>query len=123
MSLSSTIVLKDNAAADKTFVQNQLDGSGSQRIDVSSNLSNPRVMKLSHSSSGKGVDAVDRHLVQFASTETDVNGKVVTVIVNTTLSVPRNSQISRTDIDDLLAFTKNFFAVSANVDAILRNES
>lgn len=123
MSLSSSIVIADSAAANKTFVQNKLDGSGSERMDITSNLTNPRILRISHTSTGKGVDAIDRHLLQFSTTETDVNGKQVTCVVNTTLSVPRNSTISRTDIDDLLAFSKNFLGVTDNVDALLRNES
>lgn len=121
--LNSTITLADSAAANKTFTQNKIDSSGSERIDTSTSLASPRIMAVRHSTSGKGPSAVDRHLVQFTHQETDSNGNTLGVVVNTTISVPRASSISRTEIDDLLAFSKNFLAVPANVDAILRNES
>lgn len=121
--LNSTLTLADAAAANKSFVQNKLDATGSDRIDTTTTLANPRIMSIRHTTAGKGTSAVDRHLLQFVHNEADSNGLPIAVIVNTTISVPRSSTISRAEIDDLLAFTKNFLSVTANVDAILRNEA
>lgn len=121
--LATTLTLADAAAANKSFVQNKLDSTGSDRIDTTTTLAAPRLMSIRHTTTGKGATAVDRHLIQFVHNEVDSNGVPVAVVVNTTVQVPRSSTISRAEIDDLLAFTKNFLAVTANVDAILRNEA
>lgn len=120
MSLSTDIALDNAAAASKTFVMQSTSADGTVRIDNSTTLANPRLMQIKHSLSGpKGVDQVDRHLLSFSTTETDANGKQATSVVNLTIALPRNGVISRTDVNDMLAFIVDFLGTSANVDAIL----
>lgn len=121
--LSSTISLNDASAASKSFVQNKISETGSTRIDTTTNLSAPRTMVIGHTTSGQGAKVVDRHLIQFSHNETDLAGNLQTAVVNVTISVPRAAAISRVEIDDLIAFARNFTGVSANIDSILRNES
>lgn len=119
----STITINDRVPAAKDFKQIALEDKGSVRMDVSTTNLSPRQMVIRHSTTSKGVDLVDRHLVQFSTVKIDSAGVARTLIVNLTLGVPRNSAIVRTDIDDLIAFIRNWSGVSANIDGLLIGES
>lgn len=120
---ASTITINDRVPAAKDFKQITLEDRGSTRMDASSTTLSPRKMTIRHSTSGKGVDVVDRHLLQFSTVKIDSEGVARTLVVNTTLAVPRNAAIVRTDIDDLIAFIRNWLNVTANVDGLLIGES
>nr|UUW21115.1 MAG: hypothetical protein [Sanya steitz-like virus 1]UUW21118.1 MAG: hypothetical protein [Sanya steitz-like virus 1]UUW21121.1 MAG: hypothetical protein [Sanya steitz-like virus 1] len=119
----STITINDRVPAAKDFKQIALEDKGSVRMDVSTTNLSPRQMVIRHSTTSKGVDLVDRHLVQFSTVKIDTAGIARTLIVNLTLGVPRNSAIVRTDIDDLIAFIRNWSGVTANIDGLLIGES
>nr|UUW21123.1 MAG: hypothetical protein [Sanya steitz-like virus 1] len=119
----STITINDRVPAAKDFKQIALEDKGSVRMDVSTTNLSPRQMVIRHSTTSKGVDLVDRHLVQFSTVKIDTSGIARTLIVNLTLGVPRNSAIVRTDIDDLIAFIRNWSGVTANIDGLLIGES
>lgn len=120
---ASTITINDRLAAAKDFKQIVLEDKGSVRMDISSTTLTPRQMAIRHSTSAKGADLTDRHLLQFSTVKIDSSGVARTLIANLTLSVPRNSAIVRTDIDDLIAFVRNWIGVTANVDGLLIGES
>jgi hypothetical protein len=124
MSLSADQTINDAAAAAKTFALQKLSATESTRIDTGTTLANPRVMSIKHSLSGpKGVDQVDRHLLSFATTKTDGNGKQATTVLNCTIALPRNGVVARADVNDLIAFVRNWLNTSANVDALLLGQS
>lgn len=122
MALSSSIVIADHAAVNKTFVGQAPIVGGSNRLDSSTNLATPRTMSIRHSANGKGSSATDRHLVQFQVTKADVNGNPSYGTVNVTIALGRSGAVVASDILDLIAFAKNFLS-DANVASLLINES
>lgn len=121
--LSSNLSLNNAAAASKTFVLISQDGTGTVRVDNSTTASQPRKLTIRHTASGKGASAVDRHLLQFSTEKLDAAGNTHVATVNLTMAIPRASAITQTDIDDLVAFVKNFLAVGANVTSLQLGES
>lgn len=120
MSYASTIVLKNAAAANQNFLRLNGDSSKVNYMLDTSSLSAPVSLVIGHqmatSKSGS-----DRHLVKVSHTALDVNGNPFTLVLNVTLSVPRNTTVTRTMINDAIAQMKEFFG-TANVDALLRGE-
>lgn len=100
MSFADELVLDDADGTDVTYRLRSRDLNGSQRIDVATNAQNPGLLSIRHSSTGKGLEAVDRHLVSLTRTLTDTVGKQVTLTVNFTLAVPRNSVITNQIVYD-----------------------
>lgn len=92
-------------------------------MDASSTTLSPRKMAIRHTTSGKDVDVVDRHLVQFSTVKIDTLGVARSLVTNVTVAVPRSAAILRTDIDDHIAFLRNWLGVTTNVDGILIGES
>jgi len=100
LSFADELVLDDADGTDVTYRLRSRDLNGSQRIDVATNAQNPGLLSIRHSSTGKGLEAVDRHLVSLTRTLTDTVGKQVTLTVNFTLAVPRNSVITNQIVYD-----------------------
>lgn len=125
MAFPSTITVNNAAAAAKDFVLNLLSGTTSDRMESTSTLVNPVRLGIRHNYvvSKNGNDAYDRHVVTFSKAVTDADDKVHTGTVSISLTVPRVSDISRADLNDLLAYARNFTGVTGNVDSLLRNES
>lgn len=124
MAFPSAIAIPDAAAVARNFVEQSQDRTGSIRIDDSTSLSTPRlfVMKHNEQKDGKTGRSVDRHLLQFSTVAKDAQGVAETAIVNVTIALPRSGTVSRTELNHLVAFVRNFLGTTANVDAILRNE-
>lgn len=127
MAFASTITINNAAAAAKDFVLNLLSGTTSDRIESTSSLTNPVKMGIRHnyvpskgSSSG---DPYDRHVVTFSQTVVDTDDKAHVATVSLTITMPRVTDITRANLNDLLAYARNFTGVTGNVDALLRNES
>jgi len=88
------------------------------------------VLRIKHSTTGKGLDAVDRHLVQIARTEAS-DGSSATAIANFTITVPRSSLITNQIVKDMVANVLDFLSDGAlttpwsatNVNKLLLNES
>ena len=132
MTFASDLVLDDADGTDVTYRLRATLPDGSQRIDIATDLRNPALLTIKHSSTGKGTDAIDRHLASFTRTLTDTNGKQVTLTVNFTLAVPRNSvvtnQIVYDQVANLLDFLSDGTLTTALSDtdaiqALLRGES
>jgi hypothetical protein len=100
LAFTDELVLDDADGTDVTYRLRSRDLNGSQRIDISTNAQNPGLLAIRHSSTGKGLDAVDRHLVSLTRTLTDTVGKQVTLTVNFTMAVPRNSVITNQIVYD-----------------------
>lgn len=130
MSLASNLTLDDASGDDVSFVLTKNLTDGSIRIDAASTLSIPYTMSIKHSVSGKGVDAVDRHLIQFAKT-VSATPVPVQVVANFTLAVARNSAVTLEVISDVVANMLDFImsggfttlASTTNLEAVLRGES
>ena len=120
MSYPSPIVLKDAAAANQNFIRLTGDKAQVNYLLSPSSLSAPVSLVIGHQMATSKAGS-DRHLVKITHTALDVAGNPFTLTMNTTLSVPRNTSISRTMINDAIAQMREFFG-TANVDALLRGE-
>lgn len=131
MSFAADLVLDDASGDDVTYRLVSTDNQGTRRIDIATNLSAPAHLAIRHSTTGKGADIVDRHLVQFTRTIVDSNGSPRTLTVNLTMAVPRSavitSQIVKDQVMNLLDLmsdgTLTTLATSNNIDSLLRGES
>lgn len=131
MAFTSDLVLDDVSGDDVTYRLTSTDAGGSKRIDIATTLQEPAFLSIRHSLTGKGADAVDRHLVQFTRTKTDANGIPRTLTVNFTMAVPRSSVITAALVADqvqnlldlLSSGALTTLASTANIDSLLRGES
>jgi hypothetical protein len=133
MSLTATQTLDDASGDAVTYSLIGEDKTGSIRMDSATTLTEPRKLEIKHSSSGKGADVVDRHLVQASHLKVAGTGQTRTAVVNLTLAVPRDSVITATIVQDLLAaiidlitdggFGDSGFVGVTNLSAIMRGES
>lgn len=118
---ATSVNINDAAAAAKTFTKVSNDVDEANFLDSSTTLSAPRALSIKHTMAKSGnVSGVDRHLVSFQHTVLDAANKPITATVNVTLAVPR-ATITRTNVDDLIAFAKNFFTTS-NTTSLLNGE-
>lgn len=128
--LNANLVLTDTATASHTFNLISQMGKETLRTDIGENLDTPALLAVKHSTSGKGVGLVERHLVQFQRTvgETDTGP----LVINITMAVPKGSSATAQDVID------GFFQLItllggadvppaefdwANLEAVLRGES
>lgn len=133
MALTSTLTLDGSTGTEASFVLQGTDANGSRRINSATTLAAPELCTIKHSKTGSGVNAIDRHLVQFSRTEADAAGVPRTATVNFTIAVPQSSVFSTTEVIDLVAylvdlisdggFSGSGFAGTTALNQILRNES
>lgn len=126
--LTGDLSLKNVADASKTFTVINYDNGGSTRVDTSSTLSEPKVLKIQHSSSGSGASKVDRHLIQRQDVIVD-STSTYRVTVNVTITHPESYDASAAVLDqlreiiDLLTSGTVPTVDSSLVSQILRGES
>lgn len=133
MAFAATQTLDDASGDDVVYALVGQDLTGSKRLNTATNLAEPGLMVIKHSAQGVGSAAVDRHLVQFAQTKLNTAGLPRTAIINLTISVPRDSIITSTIVDDMVAnlvdfiadggFSGSGFAGVTNLAALKRGES
>lgn len=133
MSLTSTLALDDATGDEVTWVLLSQDANGSRRLDSASTNAEPGSLVIRHSVAGSGINAVDRHLVQFSRTLLDSENVPRTAIVNFTVAVPRASVITNaicfdliSNLIDLIAdggFTASGIAGTTLLTQLLRGES
>jgi hypothetical protein len=133
MSLTDTLTLDNSSGTEATFSLQGRDNQGSRRIDTASTLTEPRSLIIKHSKTGNGVNAIDRHLIQFSRTELDSATVPRTAIVNLTMAVPQSAVFSSSEIKDMVAylvdlvsdggFSGSGFAGTTALDQLLRSES
>lgn len=130
--LSDDLVLKDSAAASKTFSRQSQLSDRSTWIDQASTATEPRLIKLSHRKEalkGKPGEYQDRHTCEFSVTKKDaVTGKFYTGVLTVSLQFPQSGVVTRAEMDHLLYFaalsatTFGVFSTAATVDKIYRSE-
>lgn len=102
MSLTIT-TLDGRAGADQTFTYLGGDATSSKRMDTASTLTEPRLLVIRHSVSGSGAAAVDRHLIQCSVTKLNTSDVPRTGTVNMTIAMPRDTIITKEEIEDCIA--------------------
>lgn len=130
--LSATLALDDASGDEVSYVSIVGAPGESRRIDAASTLTEPKLLVIKHTTSGKGADVVDRHLVQFSQTEEGAGGTPRTAVVNFTMAVPRDSAITSAMIYDLASnlidliadgsFSSSGIGGTTNLAALLRGE-
>jgi len=130
--LAQTLTLDDASGDETSYILVSQDSNGTRRIHDIDSLAEPGTLVIKHSVNGSGMDAVDRHLVQFTRTLLST-GKPRTAVVNLTLSVPRDTVITSGIVIDMVAnlvdliadggFTTAGFAAITTLTALLRGES
>jgi hypothetical protein len=131
--LTANLTLDDASGDAVAFNLQAYLPDGARRIDIASTPSEPKTLEIRHSVSGKDGNAVDRHLVSAVKTKLDSAGIPRKGIVNLTMTVPRTTAISQTDVLDLLAaivdlvcdggFGDSGFTGTTDAAAIMRGES
>jgi len=130
MAFSSTLTLDDASGDDISFVLVKTNGDGTSRIDSASTLALPQSLNIKHSVTGKGADAVDRHLVQIVKSVSATPANVQ-IVGNFTIAVPRNIAVTNALVTDVISNICDFLmsggfttmAATTNIDALLRGES
>lgn len=125
MAFSSSVVFKNNAAANITFVETKRAGQRVERLHSGTTLQLPTRLIFDHSVVNGANGLMDRHLLQVTSTETAGDGTATTV-VNLTISIPRNAP-NLTKAKDAIAYLCDMLlttgVANASFDAIARGES
>jgi len=134
LALTDTLTLKSSAGASHTFNLLYKDINGTKRIDVAGTLTEPGPNVIKHTTSGQGVNIVDRHLIQFSKTLLDALGVPRTATVNMTIALPRSVVLTNTVVADLISYLVSLItdgsfsattgmAGTTNLASLLRNES
>lgn len=117
---SSSFSVADSSAENVTFSLQSLNRSTAIYIDSNSTLQLPCAAEISHDIKAAGAKGTDRHIVKFRKTVKDTEtGEVGTGVASLQFSVPRNSGITDTIIQDLNAFVANYIATSGNLNKLL----
>jgi len=103
MSFTDTLTLDDATGDDTVYVKQTSDTTGTRRFNTATTNAEPGSLVIKHTSSGAGVNAVDRHLVQFSLTKLDANDIPRNAIVNFTMAVPRATAITSAEVIDLVS--------------------
>jgi hypothetical protein len=122
--------LDDASGDDVVFDLVYQNGFESRRINAVTTLALPEYLTIKHTSSGSGLSAVDRHLVQLA-VSVDADPQPVTAIFNFTLQIPRVAEVTSAIVNDAVAKLIDFIVAgglatpmsTTNVDKLLKNES
>lgn len=129
--LTQNLVLDNAEGTDVTFNLQAYLPDGARRIDITSTPTEPRLLEIRHSTSGKGSSAVDRHLISSSVTKRNGAGVPQKGVVNLTFTVPQDVIITQSDIKNALAAildvifdgTMTSYTSTTNLSAILRGES
>lgn len=131
--LTANLALDDASGDEIAFNLQAYLPDGARRIDTASSPSEPRLLTIQHTVSGKGGDAVDRHLISATSTKFDSAGIPRKGTVNVTFAQPRSTVITDTVILDLFSaivdllcdggFGTSGMTGTSNASAVLRGES
>jgi len=108
MSYTDTQTLDDASGDATTYALISRDGTGTVRRNTATTNSEPGLMAIRHSASGKKMDVIDRHLVQFSKTVTDDGGIPRTATVNLSFIVPRHDAITDEMVIDIASNAIDF---------------
>jgi len=98
MSFPDPLSLENGFNAANSYTRTSQDASGSRWFDTAASATEPRTLEIKHQVSGKGKDAVDRHLIKISTTKLDTEQVPHIVVVSTTLSLPRNTIVTATNV-------------------------
>jgi hypothetical protein len=107
-----------------TYSQISLENKKCIRQDATRPLGTPRTLTISHETTGKGMTAVDRHLVRLDLVEEDTGSDDIATVSASTymvLHVPRRI-VTTTMIKHMIDCLTAFMAVEANQDKVLNSE-
>jgi len=104
MSFTDTLTLDNASGTEATFALIARDSTGTVRRNTATTNAEPELLSVRHSVSGKGADAVDRHLFQVVRTELDAGGKARQATVNLTISHPRATVITDAEVFNMVAY-------------------
>lgn len=131
--LTANLALDDASGDEVSYNLQAYLPDGARRIDIASTPTEPRLLEIKHSTSGKDASAVDRHLISASVAKFDGAGVLKKGIVNVTFAQPRSTVISNTELLDLFSaivdllcdggFGSSGMAGTTNASAILRGES
>lgn len=127
--LTDPVALKDHSDTTHNYrtIANGTANGTVTRIDDSTNLASPGLLVIKHNKTGKGVDAVDRHLIQVSDVISDASGSSQ-ITVNVSLAVPEHSRVSKSMVYSTIRKALGFYATgdptvdTTVVDQILRGE-
>lgn len=129
MAFDAALVLDDASGDDVTYNLTSTGVQGTTRLDAATTLAAPGMIKISHTTTGKGKAAIDRHLVQCSRTLVDSTSEA-TLVVNFTIAMPRNTLITEQIVYDQVANLIDFLMsgglstlTTTNVQKLIRGES
>lgn len=101
--LSSTLVLKDAANADRSFVQIDTTGTTDGIVRVDAGLVRPDrcELRIRHQPAGQGLSKGKRHNLSLTRMVKDDVGNVRNVVVNISVTVPEHPSITNELVADL----------------------
>jgi len=112
--MASSFTIANAAAANKTYTPGISSPSAQEYVSGDSTAQVP-VKATSKHTFGIPKGKVDKHLVQFTISRPDAtSGEYGTVTMNVTVVIPPKG-VTSTDIDDIVAFGKNFLSNSTYV--------
>lgn len=131
--LTANLSLDDMTGDEIAFNLQAYLPDGARRIDITSSPTEPRILEIRHSVTGRDASAVDRHLISASLTKMDASGQPKKGTVNLTFAQSRSTVISNNDMFDLLSaivdlvcdggFSSSGMAGTTNASALLRGES
>jgi len=133
MSFTDPLSLENGFNAANTYTRTSQDASGSKWLDTASTAAEPRTLEIRHQVVGKGKDAVDRHLLKISTTKLDTEQVPHLVTVNVTISLPRNTVVTSTNVINNVANMMDLLSAgqlaplitaltTTNIDKLLRGE-
>lgn len=131
MAISDSLAISSAAptigsGSNKTYVTIKRTGQETERIDDSTDISAPTLLKIRHQVVGteKQKNIIDRHNVVLSKTERDADGVAHEMSLSYTITVPRSAGLfSTTEAGDLLKQLINFLYGSGVHVSLLRGES
>lgn len=100
MSLATSLILKDAADANETFVKINADSTKANYAESTSTLQEPITLQVGHQISNSR-EGNNRHMAKVAETVVDAEGKPHTTIWTITGSVPRVGITSSNCLDNV----------------------
>lgn len=124
MAFTTDITLTGDAASSQVYSLISTNESKSVRRDAARDLGVPRTMLISHETNGKGMNAVDRHLVRLNLVEEDTGSDDIAIVSSSiycVIEAPRRI-VTITMMKDMLTQLLGFLGTEANVDKLLNSE-
>ena len=124
MAFATDITLTGDAASSQVYSLISTNDNKSIRRDAARALGQPRSMLISHETNGKGMTAVDRHLVRLNLVEEDTGSDDLATVSSSiycVIEAPRRI-VTVAMMKDMLTQLIGFLSTEANVDKILNSE-